>query len=66
VAPYVLIDADDVDAVEAVDVVDQGPLPLGQHGVVGGVPRDTETFGDTGDGEVLNDDAFERPAQPAA
>ena len=38
VPPDVLIDADHLDAVEAVRVVDQHPLPFGQHGRVGGVP----------------------------
>ena len=66
VAPDVLIDAEDLHAVEPGRIVDQGSLALGQHGVVGGVPPDAETFGDAGDGEVLNHDALQRPPQPAA
>ena len=54
------------DAVEPVRVVDQDALALGQDGVVGGVPRDPEPFGDPGDGQVLDHDAFQRPPQPAA
>lgn len=33
---------------------------------VGGVPRDPETLGDTGDGEVCDHDPFQRPPQPGA
>ena len=62
----VFVDADDSDVVEPGRVVDQGPLAFGQDGVVGGVPGDPESFGDAGDGEVLNDDALQSPAQPAA
>lgn len=47
-------------------VVDEDALSLGQDGVVGGVPGDPEPFGDTGDSEVLADDGFKRPPQPAA
>ena len=42
VPPHVLIDADDLDALEAVRVRDQGPSALGEDRVVGGVPRHTE------------------------
>jgi hypothetical protein len=65
VAPDVLIDADDPDAVEPCRVVDQDPLALGEDCVVGGVPRDAETFGDPGDGEVSDHNPFECPPQPA-
>jgi hypothetical protein len=61
-----LIDADDMDAVEAARVVDQHPPPFGEDRVVGGVPRDSEAFGDAGDGEVLANDRFQRPPQRAA
>lgn len=54
-APDVLIHGD---AVEAGGVVDQDPLALGEHGVVGDVPRDPEPFGDPGDGEVSDHDLF--------
>lgn len=60
-----LVDADDLDALEAALLLDQDSLALGQHGVVRGVPRDTEAFSDPGDGEVLNHDAHQRPPQPA-
>ena len=53
-------------AVEAGRVVDQHPSALGEHGVVGGVPRHPEPLGDTGDGQVLDDDPLQCPAQPAA
>jgi len=42
VAPHVLIDADDLHAVEPDGVVDQDPLALGQDRVGGGVPGDVE------------------------
>ncbi len=66
VPPDVLVDADDSDAVEAVRVVDQHPLPFGEDGVVGGVPRHPEPVGDPGDGEVLHHQALQCPPQPAA
>lgn len=66
VAPHVLIDADDLHAVEPVGVVDQDPLALGQDRVVGGVPGDVEPLGDPGNSEVLHDERFECPPQPAA
>ena len=65
-APDVLIHADHAHAVEPVRVVDQHPLALGQDRVVGGVPRDPESLGDTGDGQMLDHDGFQRPPQPAA
>ena len=58
VAPDVLIDADDLHAVEPGRVVDQDPLAFGQDRRVGGVPRHPEPFGDAGDGEVLDHDAL--------
>ena len=48
VAPHVLVDPDDLDPVEAVLVVDENPLALGQDRVVGGVPRNPESLGDPG------------------
>ena len=39
--------------------------PFGQHGVVGGVPRHGESFGDAGDGQVLDHQTLQRPPQPA-
>ncbi len=61
-----LIDPDDLDAVEPGLVVDEDSLTFGQDGGVGSVPRDRESFGDPGDGQVLDHDAFQRPPQPAA
>jgi len=53
VSPDVLVDADHPDAVEPVGVVDEDTASFGQDGVVGGVPRDPETFGHAGHREVL-------------
>jgi len=66
VAPHVLVDSDHLHPLEPRGVVDQDALALGQDRVVGGVPRDSEAFGDTGDGEVLDDDPFQSPPQTAA
>jgi hypothetical protein len=61
VTPRVFIDADHRRAVEPGGGVDQDSLPFGQDRVVGGIPRDAESFGDAGDGQVLAHDAFQRP-----
>jgi hypothetical protein len=61
----VFVDPDRGDAVEPVRIVDQKALPLGEYGIVGGVPRHGERFGDAGDGEVLDDQAFQSPPQAA-
>ena len=66
VAPGVLVDADDLNAVEPARVVDEDPLALGQHGVIGGVPRHRQTLSDAGDGQVLAHDPLQRPPQTAA
>ena len=50
-------------AVEAVRIADQHPPALGQHRVVGGVPRDRERFGDPGHRQVLTHDGLQRPPQ---
>ena len=63
VAPHVLIDPDDLHPVETVRVLDQDPLALGQHRVVGGVPRDGEGLGDAGHGQVPDHDGLQRPPQ---
>ena len=55
---------DNSDAVEPGRVSDQDPFPLGQDGVVGGVPRDPERLGDPSDGQVLDDQAGQGPRQP--
>jgi len=65
VTPHVLVDPEDPDAVEPGRVVDQDPPALGEDGVVGGVPRDPESLGNAGDGEVLTHDPRERPRQAA-
>jgi hypothetical protein len=44
----VLIDADDLDAVEPAGIVDQHPPTFGEHRVVGGAPRHPEALGDPG------------------
>ena len=61
-----LIDANDLHALEPRGVVDQQPLAFSQDRVVGGVPRDPESLGDTCDGEVCDHDPFQRPPQPGA
>jgi hypothetical protein len=55
VAHDVLIHADDLDAVQPVRVADQHTPALGVHGVVSGVPRNTQCFSDSGDPQVLSD-----------
>jgi hypothetical protein len=65
VAPHVLVYPDRGDTVEAVLVVDQHPLAFGQDSVVGSVPRDPESLGDPGHGQVLAHDRLECPPQPA-
>jgi len=64
VPPHVLIHADDLHPIEAVRILDQDPASFGQDGVVRGVPRHPEGFGDPSDREVPAHQA-ERPLQPA-
>ena len=59
-----LVDPDHGHAVEPGGIVDQDPLALLQHRVVGGVPRHPRTFGDPRDGQVRDHDPFQRPPQP--
>jgi hypothetical protein len=66
VSPAVLVDPDHLHAVEAARVLDQHPFALGQHRVVGGVPRHRQGLGHPGHAQMLADDGFQRPAQPAA
>ena len=66
VAPDVLVYPDHVDVVEAGRVADQEPLALGEDCVVDGVPRDPKAFGHASYGEVLLDQAFQRPSQTAS
>ena len=63
VAPHVLVDPDHGDTVEPVGIIDQDPHALGQDSVVGGVPGDPETLGDSGNGQVLAHDALQGPPQ---
>ena len=56
--PYVLVDADDPDAIEPGGIIDQDSLAFCQDCVIGGIPRDAESFGNPGDGEVLDHDAL--------
>ena len=65
VPPDVLIDADDLHAVEPGRVLDQQPLALGQDRVVGGAPRHPEPLGDPRHRQVGDHQPFQRPAQPS-
>ena len=58
-----LVDPDHRDPVEPGRVGDQHPPPLGQHRVVGGVPRHRQRFGDPGDRQVLTHQRLQRPPQ---
>jgi hypothetical protein len=49
VPPHVFVDPEAPDTVEAVLVVDQDLLALGQDRVIGRVPRHRESLGDPGD-----------------
>jgi hypothetical protein len=66
VPPHMLIDADDLHPVEPAGVGDQHPPALGQDRVVGGVPRHRQPLGNPGHGQMLHDDAFQRPPQATA
>src|SRR5699024_8116727 len=66
VAPHVLIDPDDLHVVESVLVIDEDPLALGEHGVVGGVPRDAESLGNPCDAQVADDETLQCPGQATA
>ena len=55
--------ANDLHALEPRGVVDQQPLAFGQDRVVGGVPGDGQGLGDSGDGQVLDNQRGERPPQ---
>ena len=48
VSPHVLVDPEDLDAVEPVGVLDEDTLAFGQDRVVRGVPGDPETLGRPG------------------
>ncbi|PFG37181.1 hypothetical protein ATL41_1932 [Flavimobilis soli] len=66
VAPNMLVDADHLDALETVRVLDEDPPALGEHGGIGRVPRDPEAFGDPSDGQVLGDQTDQSPPQRTA
>lgn len=61
-----LIHPDGLDPVEAVRVIDQHTPALGQNGTVRGIPRHPQALGNPGHRQMLTDDPFQRPAQPAA
>jgi hypothetical protein len=65
VAPDVLIDAEDLNPVEPVGVIDQDTATLDQHRAVGGVPRNAKGSGDPGHRQVPHHEAFQRPPQTA-
>jgi hypothetical protein len=46
-------------------IVDEDPTSFLQDRGVGAVPGHPQTLSDPGDGEVLDDDALQRPTQPA-
>ena len=62
----VFVDADHADSVEAGRVIDQQPLPLGENGVVSGMPGHAQPGGDPRDREVVDDQGFQRPPDPAS
>ena len=61
VSPSVLVDADDLDAVEPSRVVDEELGPDVGHGHVGGVPADVQHGGDTADRGVIEHDLAQGP-----
>lgn len=63
VAPAVLVNPDHTHTIEASRIRDQDALSFGQHGVVGGVPRDVETDRDPRHAQVLDHKSFQTPTQ---
>jgi len=61
VAPDVL--ADHVHAVEPLQVFDQDPPAVDEDRVIDGVRRNAQAFRDAGVGQVLADEAVQRPPQ---
>ena len=57
------MDPDHAHAGEPGRVIDEEPAPFGQHRAVGGVPRDREGLGDTGDRQVSDHQRFQCPPQ---
>lgn len=65
VTPRVLVDSDHGDAVQPAGIVDEHAPSFGQDRVVSGGPRHPEPVGRMSNGEVLDDDPFQRPPQSA-
>jgi hypothetical protein len=63
VPPDVLIDAENLDAVEPVRSSIRTRLPSARTASLAVFPGDPESFSDTSDGQVLAHDAFEHPPQ---
>lgn len=61
-----LVKTNDFDPIEAVWVINEHTSSFGNDDLVRGVPGDAETFSDTGHGEMLAHNSFQRPAQPTA
>lgn len=58
-----LVNPDHTHTIEASRIRDQDALSFGQHGVVGGVPRDVETGRDPRHAQVLDHKSFQTPTQ---
>lgn len=61
-----LIDPDDLDSVQAGWVLDEQTPALSREGVVGGVPRHAQSFGNSGHRQVADDDPDQTPPQAGA
>ena len=61
--PYVLVNTEDFDSVEAGGIVEEQALAFAQYCVVGGVPGDAEAFGNPGNGQVLADQCGQGPTE---
>lgn len=66
VTPDMLVDTDRGHPIEPGGVVDQSPLAFGEDGGVRGAPGHSETGGDAGHGEMVDDNAPQRPLQTTA
>ncbi len=65
-SPDVLVNTDRRDVVEPVRVIDQAAFALGDDRAVGRMPRHAQPRGHAGDGEVIEDDALQRPPHSAS
>lgn len=63
--PHVLVDTDRGHPIEPGRVIDQHPVSLSEDRTVRGMPRDSETGRGPRDGEVVDDDRFQRPPDAA-